>query len=172
MNNTIRRNVIFIFASLIFYLVWSNGGEKIYAKVVATGVEKFTAKISSIESAEYKHFDDNNMTVIYCKYPDRTTNIAVEYCLPVVLLLAWNFALFFDKRLQTKTAFKYLGINFGIIYTLQIFFPLLLLNISQSKAKSTSLFIGLQIFSFIVLFLIIKDSLILKYKFSEGEQTN
>jgi len=45
-------------------------------------------------------------------------------------------------------------------------FPLLLYNISQSKAKATGLFIGLQVFGFIVFFLMIKDSLLIKLKYS------
>jgi hypothetical protein len=160
------RNIVFITLSFVLYLAWNNGGEKIYAKAVSFGIEKVTSRFSSIEKSSIKHFENQNKTLIYCYYPDRTTNIAVEFCLPIVLLLAWHIALFFDSRLKAKTALKMMSINIFIIYFLQILFPLLLFNISQSKVKSTGLFIGLQIFIFLVLFLIIKDSLIIKYKYS------
>jgi len=156
------RNIVFLISSLVFYVLWINGGEKAYGKLVATGIDKFTTKISKIENVEYKHFKKEQKTLLYLKYPDRTTKIALEYCLPVVLLLAWQFSLFFDRRISVNYALKLLGINFLILYFLQIIFPLLLFNISQSKAKSMGLFIGLQIFGFIVFFLILKDSLLIK----------
>lgn len=158
------RNIVFLVSSLVFYFVWINGGETAYGKLVATGIDKFTTKVSKIESVEYKHFEKKQKTLLYLKYPDRTTKIALEYCLPVVLLLAWQFSLFFDHRIKVKYAFKLLGMNFLTIYFLQIIFPLLLFNISQSKTKSMGLFIGLQIFGFIVFFLILKDSLLIKNK--------
>lgn len=162
------RNSIFIVTSILLYLLWSNGGEQVYGKLIKTGIEKFTTKISSIESAEYKYYPDQQKTVIVCKYNDRQTVIALEFCLPIVLLLAWHFSLFFDYRLNKKTALKYFLVNFSILYFLQILFPLLLYNISQSKIKSMGLFIGLQVFGFIVFFLIIKDSFIIKYKYSKS----
>ena len=161
-----RRNIIFIVAGFLFYLLWSNGGEQVYGKVVKTGVEKFTTKFSSIQTVKIQHFEQENKTLLYFKYPDRTTKITLEYCLPIVLLLAWQFSLFFDYRLKPKVALKFLATNFAIIYFLQIFFPLLLFNISQSATKSMSLFIGLQVFGFLVFFLILKDSLIIKLKYA------
>lgn len=161
------RNSIFIVSSILFYLLWSNGGEQVYGKLVTTGIEKFTTKISAIESVEFNYYPDERNTLLTCKYADRSTNIAFEFCMPIVLLLAWHLSLFFDRRLPSKTAFRFFFINFAILYFLQILFPLLLYNISQSKMKSMGLFIGLQIFSFLVFFLILKDSLIIKYKFSE-----
>ncbi len=168
MNKTIR-NIIFIVASILFYLLWANGGEPVYGRFVAGGVEKVTSRFSSIEKTEIVHFEKEDKTLMYCYYPDRRTQIAIEYCLPVVLLLAWHFSLFFDKRLTWKIALRYLGINFAIVYFLQILFPLLMFNISQSEVKSMGLFIGLQVFGFVVFFLIIKDSLVIKYKFSQTE---
>lgn len=161
------RNSVFILSSIVFYLLWSNGGEQVYGKFVTTGIEKFTTKISGIESVQYKHIPNQQITIITCNYSDRKTNIALEFCLPIVLLLAWHLSLFFDRRISSKTALKYFFVNFAILYFLQILFPLLLYNISQSKLKSMGLFIGLQIFSFLVFFLILKDSLIIKSKFSE-----
>jgi hypothetical protein len=161
MKNLIR-NIVFIVASLIIYLLWANGGEKVYGRFVAFGIDKFTAKVSLIDKAEFVNSKDENKAMIFCYYPDRKTNISLEYCLPVVLLLAWHLSLFFDKRLTSKKSFKMFGINFLIVYFLQIIFPLLLFNISQSKVKAMGLFIGLQIFGFIVFFLIIKDSFLIK----------
>jgi hypothetical protein len=160
------RNTIFVAASILFYLLWSNGGDQIYGKIVTFGIDKVTTKVSSIEKAEFVHFKEQEKTLIYCYYRDRKTNISLEFCLPIVLLLAWHLSLFFDKRLNTKAALKMFGINFAILYFLQILFPLLLYNISKSPIKSMGLFIGLQIFGFIVFFLILKDSLIIKYKYS------
>lgn len=162
-KNIYIRSTIFVLASILFYLIWSNGGERVYGKIVAGGVNKITTRFSSIQKSEYKYFEDQEKSVMFFFYKDRQNNISTEYCLPVVLLLAWHLSLFFDKRLIAKKALKYFAINFSIIYFLQIIFPLLLYNISQSKTKSMSLFIGLQIFSFIVFFLIIKDSLLIKY---------
>lgn len=164
------RNIIFIVAGFALYLLWSNGGEQVYGKVVVTGIQKFTAKVSAIETVTYTHYKEQGTTMLYFKYPDRTTSIALEYCLPVVLLLAWQLSLFFDRRIKTKIAFKLLGINFSILYFLQIFFPLLLFNISLSKTKSMGLFIGLQIFSFLVFFLMLKDSLMIKHKYALSDE--
>ncbi len=159
------RIVIFIVSSIVFYLIWANGGENVYGKIVSKGVDKITSKFSSIERSEFKISEQDNTPMINCYYNDRKTTIALEYCLPVVLLLAWHLSLFFDKRIKSKDALKLFAINFSILFLLQIFFPLLLFNISQSKVKSMGLFIGLQIFTFLVLFLIIKDSLLIKYKY-------
>lgn len=168
MKNSLRI-IIFIFASIIFYLIWANGGEEVYGKIVTKGVDKITSKFSSIERAEFKISEQDQTPMINCYYKDRKTKIALEYCLPVVLLLAWHLSLFFDKRIKPKDASKMFAINFSILFFLQIFFPLLLFNISQSKAKSMGLFIGLQIFGFLVFFLIIKDSLLIKYKYSQKD---
>jgi len=169
MKNSLRI-IIFITASILFYFIWANGGEQSYGKFVAGGINKITSKFSGIQNASFKISETDNTPMIFCQYKDRKTRIATEYCLPIVLLLAWHLSLFFDKRIKTKTAFKFLGINFLIFYFLQIIFPLLLFNISQSKTKSMGLFIGLQIFSFIVFFLIIKDSLLIKYNYQIENQ--
>ena len=165
MKNLVR-NIVFVVASFLFYLLWSNGGDQIYGKIVTFGIDKITARVSSIEKAEFIQYKEQEKTLIYCYYSDRKTNISLEFCLPIVLLLAWHLSLFFDKRLKTKEAFKMFGINFAIVYFLQILFPLLLYNISLSKVKSVGLFIGLQVFGFIVFFMILKDSLLIKYKYS------
>lgn len=162
------RNIIFIVVGFLFYLLWSNGGEPVYGKLVQTGVEKFTTKVSKIESVRLEYFKQENKTMLFFKYPDRTTKIALEYCLPIVLLLAWHFALYFDRRISAKVATKLFAFNFLLVYFIQILFPLLLFNISQSKMKSMGLFIGLQVFGFLVFFLILKDSLIIKYKYTQN----
>jgi hypothetical protein len=164
------RNIIFLIATIVFYFLWNNGGEPVYGKIIAIGVEKITSMFSNIETVTVNHLKDLGMTMLYFKYPDRTTSIAMEYCLPVVLLLAWHFALFFDHRIKAKTALKLMAINMAILFILQVFFPMLLFNISQSKVKSTGLFIGLQIFSFLVFFLILKDSLLIKHKYTSNKE--
>ena len=169
MKKNYIRYIVFVVASFLFYLIWAKGGDQVYGKIVTVGIDKVTSKISSIKKAEFVHFKEQDKTLIYCFYRDRRTNISLEFCLPIVLLLAWHLSLFFDKRFNSKTALKMLGINFAIVYFLQILFPLLLYNISQSKVKSMGLFIGLQVFGFIVFFLILKDSLLIKYKYSSSE---
>lgn len=156
------RNVIFIVTSVLFYLIWNNGGELAYGKFLSAGMQQITAKFSSIQEIRLKKFEEKKEVVIYFEYPDRTTQITMEYCLPTVLLFAWQFSLFFDYRISKKTAFKFLAINFSIVFILQTLLPLLLFNISQSKIKSISFFIGLQIFEFIIFFLILKDSIIIR----------
>ncbi|MBN2805841.1 MAG: hypothetical protein JXR22_04225 [Prolixibacteraceae bacterium] len=158
------RYLVFILGSILFYMLWISGGEKVYAKLISTGISKITASVSAIDKVEYKHFEKENKTMLFLQYPDKSNKIALEYCLPVVLLLAWQFSLFVDRKIKKKTALGFLAFNFTILYFLQIFFPLLLYNISESKARSMGLFVGLQIFGFIVFFLIIKDSLLIKYK--------
>jgi len=170
-SNRFIRNAVFVVLSLLIYLAWSNGFDRAYGKFVAGGISNITSKFSSIERAQVKYYEEEKTSIITCKYEDRTTKINLEYCLPVVLLLAWQLSLFFDKRLRRKDTFKLLAINFLIVYFLQIIFPLLLFNVSQSKFKSTSLFIGMQIFSFIVFFLILKDSLMIKYIYSQKTNT-
>jgi hypothetical protein len=164
------RNIIFLVTSVILYLLWYNGGEKVYAEVLTFGIDKITTRFSGMEEASLQYIEEQDKTMIFFLYPDRSNRIGIEYCLPIVLLLAWHIGLFFDQRLKAKSALKLFGTNFSIIYILQIFFPLLLFNISQSKVKSTGLFIGLQIFVFLVFFLIIKDSLIIKYKYGTKEK--
>lgn len=83
-----RRNIVFIVVGIVLYLLWSNGGEPVYGKIVKTGVEKFTTKVSKIESVRLEYMKEENKTMLFFKYPDRTTKIALEYCLPIVLLLA------------------------------------------------------------------------------------
>jgi len=168
MKNLVR-NSVFVLASIVFYLLWANGGEQVYGRLVAGGINTVTTKISSIKKAEFKHFEAEEKTLIYCYYKDRKTNISLEFCLPIVLLLAWHLSLFFDKRLNAKKALKMFGINFLIVFFLQILFPLLLYNISQSKVKAMGLFIGLQVFGFIVFFLILKDSFLIKLNNTEPE---
>lgn len=168
MKNLVR-NIVFVVASVVFYLLWSNGGDQFYGRIVTFGIDKVTSRVSSIQKAEFIQYKEQEKTLIYCYYRDRKTNIALEFCLPIVLLLAWHFSLFFDKRIKAKTALKMFGINFAIVYFLQILFPLLLYNISQSKVKSMGLFIGLQVFGFIVFFLILKDSLLIKFKYSSSD---
>jgi hypothetical protein len=168
MKNLVR-NSVFVVASILFYLLWANGGDQVYGRMVTFGIDKVTSRISSIEKAEFKHFEAEDKSHIYCYYPDRKNNISLEFCLPIVLLLAWHLSLFFDKRLKAKKALKMFGVNFAIVYFLQILFPLLLYNISQSKAKAMGLFIGLQVFGFIVFFLILKDSFLIKLNYQASE---
>jgi len=169
MKNSLVRNSVFILLSLIFYVLWMKGGEQVYGKVVEFGIDKITSRFSAIDNATLMNFPVEKKNLIFCKYSDRTTKISVEYCLPIVLLLAWNISLFFDKRLVFKISAKWLTLNFFVVYFLQIIFPLLLFNISTSKIKSMSLFIGLQVFGFLVFFLILKDSFLLKYYFPQNK---
>jgi hypothetical protein len=170
LSNRLIRNTVFLILSLVFYLVWANGADQAYGKFVAWGVTKFTANVSDIERAKLEHIAEQDKSLIVCYYEDRATRINMEYCLPIVLLLAWQLSLFIDKRLFYKKALKLFAINFSIVYFIQILFPLLLYNVSQSKFKSTSLFIGMQIFGFIVFFLILKDSMLIKYLYSNKNE--
>jgi len=158
------RNVIFVVASILFYLLWNSGGEEAYAKFLKEGVQHFTTKISDIETVYLKQEEKKDKVIICFKYPDRTTKMTLDYCMPVVLLFAWQLSLLFDSRITKKTAFKFFAINFTIIFILQFLFPLLLFDISHSKAKSIGLFIGFQIFGFIIFFLILKDSILIRLK--------
>jgi hypothetical protein len=164
--NRIIRNIVFIVLSFAFYFAWENGGDRLYGKFVAGGISKITTQFSSMEKAELRHYENPKTDLLYCLYEDRATKIDIEYLLPIVLLLAWQLSLFIDKRVNVKGALKLFAVNFSIVYLLQVLFPLLLYNVSQSKFKSTSLFIGMQVFGFIVFFLIIKDSLLIRFRTS------
>ncbi len=165
--NRLYRNLIFVALSFIFYLAWENGGDKIYGKIVAAGINKIATQFTKIEKAELRNLEVEDKSLIFCTYNDRATKLNIEYLLPVVLLLAWQISLFADKRLKAFSVIKLLLFNFILLYLLQIFFPLLLYNVSQSKFKSTSLFIGMQVFGFIVFFLILKDSLLIRWRSGE-----
>lgn len=156
------RNIVFVVTSILFYLIWNNGGELVYGRFLAAGMQHITTKFSTIEKIRLENLEKQNEVLIFFKYPDRTTNITLEYCLPIVLLFAWQFSVFFDTRIRKRTAAKLFALNFTIVLILQTLLPLLLFNVSQSKVKSVSLFIGLQIFGFIVFFLILKDSIVIK----------
>ncbi len=156
------RNAVFIVTSILFYLIWSNGGELVYGNFLKKGMERITTNFSSIEEIRLENSKKSNEVIIHFKYPDRKTNISMEYCLPIVLLFAWQFSVFFDPRIKKRIALKFFTLNFTLVFILQTLLPLLLFNVSQSKVKSVSLFIGLQLFGFIVFFLILKDSIVIK----------
>lgn len=160
--------LIFIISSILFYVAWGNGGEFFYGKVVSTGMNQFISPLSELENTHIEFDENSKKNILYCDYPDRQNSIAIEYCLPIILLMAWHLSLFFNRRLVKKLVVKLFVINVAIIYSLQIIFPLLLFNISLSKTKSISLFIGLQVFSFIALFLILKDSIIIKTRLKQN----
>ena len=147
-------------------MLWIKGGEKAYGKFITWGTNNITTAFSSMDKAEFATATDKSH-VMLCYYDEekvtRRTNINLEYLLPIVLLLAWHLSLFVDRNIPTKKSLKFLGINFGIVFILQIFFPLLLYKVSESAFKSLSVFIGLQIFGFLAFFLIIKDSFIIRY---------
>ncbi|MCE4566311.1 hypothetical protein INQ51_18465 [Maribellus sp. CM-23] len=158
------RNTIFVVTSVLFYLLWNSGGEEVYAKFLKEGVQHFTTKISAIETVYLKQEETKDKIIICFKYPDRTTKMTLDYCMPIVLLFAWQFSLLFDSRITKKTALKFFAINFLIVFILQFLFPLLLFDISNSKVKSVGLYIGFQIFGFIIFFLILKDSILIRLK--------
>lgn len=133
-----------------------------YNNFLRKGTEQFATKFLSVEKVYLDQVENGEKVVICIKYPDRTTKMAMDYCLPIVLLFAWQFALFFDSRISKKTAFKFFAINFAIVFILQFLFPLLLFNHSHSKIKTTMLFMGFQIFGFIIFFLILKDSILIR----------
>ncbi len=163
------RNTIFLIASVLFYFLWNSGGETAYASFLTEGVEKFASKISSVESAYLEKVENGEKTLICIKYPHRTTKMALDYCLPIVLLFAWQFALFFDSRISKKTALKFFAFNFLLVFVLQFLFPLLLYNHTESKIKTLGLFMGFQMFGFIIFFLILKDSILIRLKVSQKE---
>ena len=117
------RNTIFLVASILFYLLWNNGGEEVYARFLREGVQQFTTKISDIETVYLKQENKLDKIIICFKYPDRTTRMTLDYCMPVVLLFAWQFSLFFDSRIAKKTALKFFAINFTrlVVLTYSLF---------------------------------------------------
>lgn len=161
------RNIIFLVASVLFYFLWNNGGEMVYAKLLAEGIQQFGPKFSSVEKAYVMH-EAGDKAVLCIQYPGSTTQVGLEHCLPIVILFAWQFALFFDSRITRKRALKFFAINFLVVFILQFLFPLLL-HIGESKFKTASLFIGFQIFGFIIFFLILKDSILIRLNVSQKE---
>lgn len=157
-----NRVLIVLGFATVLYILWQFGFNYVWANILKVGVSAITATFSNIQKVTIDNTSE--ITVLYFQYPDRTNHINIEYALPIVLLLAWEASLFVIKNVPHQFAFKSLGINVGIVWLIQIFFPLLLFNISTSKIKGSFFFLGLQVFSILVLFLIIKDSIILKYK--------
>ncbi|MFV0592783.1 MAG: hypothetical protein ACK5M7_15465 [Draconibacterium sp.] len=154
------RNTVFFVASILFYLLWNGGGETVYAKLLAGGIEQFAPKFSSVEKAYVEHEKDGK-AILCIQYPGRTTQVGLEHCLPIVILFAWQLSLFFDSRIRRKRALKFFAINFLVVFILQFLFPLLL-NLGESKIKTAVLFMGFQIFGFIIFFLILKDSILIR----------
>lgn len=157
MNRKVR-NIIFITLGIGFYLLWNYGGERLYGKFVAFGIEHIVSKQSDISSATLNYVKSNDQYYIACKYPKGESGVSMENYLPIVLLLAWQIALFFDNRINTKKALWLFAINFLIFYILQITYPLVI------RPKSSFMFIGTQIFSFLVFFIILKDSFLIRSK--------
>ncbi|WP_297097867.1 hypothetical protein [uncultured Draconibacterium sp.] len=157
MNRKIR-NIIFILLGIAFYLLWNYGGDRFYGKFIAFGIEHIVSKKSDITSATVNYFKSDDQYYIAYKYPKGESGVSMESYLPVVLLFAWQIALFFDKRINMKKALWLFAINFLIIYLLQITYPLVM------RSKSSLMFIGTQIFSFLVFFIILKDTFIIRLK--------
>ena len=155
MNRNIRY-IIFIILGVGFYLLWNYGGDKLYSKFVVVGIEHFVTKISEIDKVSLKYIQRDHQMYIACKYPKGEVGVSTENNLPIVLLLAWQFSLFFDKRITSKRAFRLFTVNFLIFYFLQITYPLLLLS------ESGFMFIVRQIFSFLVFFIILKDTFLIR----------
>jgi hypothetical protein len=155
MNRRIS-NIIFIVAGIAFYVLWNYGGDRLYGKFVSVGIEHFVTNISDLEKVSLNYVQEKHQLYIACKFPKIEVGVSMVSYLPVVLLLAWQFSLFFDKRITTKKAFRLFAINFLVFYLLQITYPILL------RSKSSIMFIGVQIFSFLVFFFILKDSLVIK----------
>jgi len=145
-----------------FYILWHFGFNYVWAYCLKAGISTITAAFSDIQEV----WVEKSETVVhlYFRYPDRKNNVNAEFTLPIVLLLAWQTYLFIIKDVSRKFALRSLGFNLTILYLLQIFFPLLLYNVSASKTKATLFFLGLQIFGMLVFFLIAKDNILLKYK--------
>lgn len=150
------RFIIFIVLGIGLYLLWNSGGDRVYGKFITFGIENLIAKNSEIEEATLKYVKRDNQYYIACKYAKGESGVSMEYYLPIVLLLAWQISLFFDKSITTKKALSLFAINFLIFYILEITYPLLL------RSKSSFMFIGMQLFSFLVFFIILKDTLIIK----------
>lgn len=157
-----KRVVIVLGFATIFYILWQFGFDYVWANIVKAGVSTITAAFSDIQKVTIDNTGE--APVLYFYYTGRNNHVDIEYALPIILLLAWQASLFVIKNIPRRFAFKSLGINVGILWLIQIFFPLLLFNISTSKIKGSFFFLGLQIFGILVLFLIIKDSISLKYE--------
>lgn len=150
------RNIIFIVLGFGLYLLWNSGGDRVYGKFITFGIENFVTKNSDIEEVTMKYIKKDDQYYIACKYAKGESGVSMEHYLPIVLLLAWQISLFFDKSIKTKKALRLFAINFLIFYILEITYPLLI------RSKSSFMFIGMQIFSFLVFFIILKDTFIIK----------
>ncbi len=166
----ISRILIVLGLATAYYIIWQLGFDYVWANIVKAGISTITAAFSDIQEVAVVISDD--AIRFHFRYPDRKSSVNIEYLLPVVLLLAWQTYLFIIKTVPRKFALKSLGFNLGILWLMQIFFPLLLFNVSMSKVKASFFFLGLQVFGMIVLFMIIKDSVLLKYKKSDVQSVN
>lgn len=166
----IRRILVVLGLSTVFYFFWQIGFDYIWAYILKAGISTITAIFADIQQVVVQQSDD--AIRLFFHYPDRNNSVNVEYALPIVLLLAWQTYLYIDKNVTIKFANHSLLLNISIFYLLQIFFPLLLYNVSASKTKATLFFLGLQVFGMLVLFLIIKDSVMIKYNSRLKKVTN
>jgi len=151
--------LLFVLFSFILYLAWYYFIQQYYAVFISKSCVHFTSIFSDIKTS---HIDNSkNPVMMFFNYRDRTTHVSIEYCMPVILLLAWHFAQFFGE-IKKSTVAKYAAINFAIVYFFQMLYPLLLYGISKSQVKFTLFFLGLQCFGVLILFLIITNNLYLK----------
>jgi len=157
----IKHFFIFLILATVLFILWKLGLQVMWAKFVLSGLNTITTSVSHLQKAVLSTGKDLEFTYFYA---DRTNKQDLEHLIPTVILIAWQITVFFVKDIQWKYAAKLALINIGLVWLLQIFYPLLLFNINQSKFKLAMVVIGLQIFDFMFLFLILKDIILLRYR--------
>ncbi len=158
----INRILIVLGLSTIYYALWQLGFDYVWAYILKGGISTITASFSGIKEVLVEKSE--TAIHLYFKYVDRNNDVNVEYALPIVLLLGWQTYLLIMRDIPRRFAFRSAAFNLILLYLFQIFFPLLLYNVSASKTKATLFFMGLQVFGMLILFLIVKDNVILKYR--------
>ena len=157
----LKHFLIFLGLASIIFILWKLGLQVFWAKFVLSGVNTITTSLSSMQKAV---LNTGKLPEFIYYYSDRSNKQDLEHLLPTVVLIAWQITLFFVKDVDWKYIARLAAINILIVWLLQILYPLMLFNINQSKFKLAMVVIGLQLFDFMILFLIIKDIVLLRFK--------
>jgi hypothetical protein len=167
-----KKNILLtLILSLLIFILWQFGGKVVYAQILKAGMNIITANISSIKKVEITY--DASEPIFRFKYdkPKLEKFYSTKYCMSIIVLISWQIILLAFNQ-NRKLALKMALQNIGIMYLIHILFPILILSKNASPFNAMVFFILLQGINFCVLFLIIKDSIIVGFKKKTVGTTN
>jgi hypothetical protein len=158
-----KKIILTILLSFLMFILWQIGGKVVYAHIIKTGMNIITANISSIKKVEITYQDSEPIFHFKYEKPKLEKFYSTKYCMSIIVLISWQIILLIFTK-NRKLALKMAMQNIGIMYIIQILFPILILSKNASPVNAMIFFILLQGINFCVLFLIIKDNIIVGTK--------